>query len=165
MDLILWRHAEAREPRENEPDHERPLTAKGERQAQRMAQWLNRHLPDSTRVLASPTLRTVQTVKTLERKFKLAPELGPHQSVDALLSVARWPEAREPVLVVGHQDTLGLVAAHLLADVVQPWPIRKGAVWWLRTRKRGSDGQADGQTDGQRGDEVVLHAVLSPDRN
>lgn len=152
MDLILWRHAEAREPREGQADADRPLTAKGERHAARMAEWLNRHLPDSTRVLVSPTLRTVQTAQAIGRKHKLIPELGPDQTVDALLSVARWPEAREPVLVVGHQYTLGLAAAYLLAGATQPWVVRRGAVWWLRMRQR------------ETGGEVVLHAVLSPDR-
>ena len=36
MDLILWRHAEAFELREETDDLARALTAKGERQAQRM---------------------------------------------------------------------------------------------------------------------------------
>jgi phosphohistidine phosphatase len=35
--------------------------------------------------------------------------------------------------------------------VVQPWPIRKGAVWWLRSRDREGSAQ------------VVLHAVIAPD--
>jgi phosphohistidine phosphatase len=152
MDLILWRHADARDPREGEPDTDRPLTAKGDRQAKRMAQWLNHHLPDSTRVLVSPTLRTQQTAQALERKFKLAATLGPDQTVDALLTVARWPDAKEPVLVVGHQYTLGLTAAYLLAGATQPWVVRKGAIWWLRWRQR------------EAGDDVVLHMVVSPDQ-
>ena len=54
MDLILWRHAEALDMREVQDDLDRALTPKGERQALRMAEWLNRHLPASTRVLVSP---------------------------------------------------------------------------------------------------------------
>jgi phosphohistidine phosphatase len=46
MDLILWRHAEA-EP--GEPDHGRRLTAKGIQHAERVAEWLDRHLPATTR--------------------------------------------------------------------------------------------------------------------
>ncbi|WP_088285895.1 phosphohistidine phosphatase SixA [Ideonella sp. A 288] len=152
MDLILWRHADARDARPDEADADRPLTSKGERQARRMAQWLNHHLPDTTRVLVSPTLRTRQTADALERKFKLVPGLAPDQTVDALLSAARWPDAREPVLVVGHQFTLGLTAAYLMAGATQPWVVRKGAIWWLRRRERES------------GDEVVLHTVLSADQ-
>lgn len=151
MDLILWRHAEAREGDEDLPDLERPLTPKGERQAQRMAQWLNRHLPESTRVLVSPALRTRQTAEALQRKHKLAAELGPLRSVTELLQVARWPDSRVPVLVVGHQPTLGLTAAYLVGGLAVPWSVRKAAVWWLRSRER------DGRQD------VLLHAVVSPD--
>ena len=152
MDLILWRHADARDARDDEADADRPLTTKGERQARRMAHWLNQKLPDTTRVMVSPTLRTRQTAQALERKFKINAELGPEQTVDALLSLTRWPDAREPVLVVGHQYTLGLTAAYLLAGATQPWVVRKGAIWWLRRRQR------------EGADEVLLHAVLSADQ-
>ena len=50
MDLILWRHAEAEIIRPGLDDSQRALTPKGERQARRMAQWLNARLPDSTRI-------------------------------------------------------------------------------------------------------------------
>jgi phosphohistidine phosphatase len=69
MDLILWRHAEAREPREVQDDLDRALTPKGERQAQRMADWLNRQLPIGARVLVSPARRAQQTASALDRKF------------------------------------------------------------------------------------------------
>jgi phosphohistidine phosphatase len=151
MDLILWRHAEALEMRELEVDLDRALTPKGERQAQRMAGWLNRQLPAGTRVLVSPARRAQQTAAALERKFKTLPALAPDGSVDALLHAARWPDAREPVLVVGHQPALGLAAAYLLSGQAQVWPVRKGGVWWLRARER------DAQL------RVVLHAVISPD--
>jgi phosphohistidine phosphatase len=152
MELILWRHADAGEARDGTSDADRPLTAKGERQAQRMADWLNCHLPETTRILVSPTLRTRQTAQALGRKFRLAPELGPDQTVGALLAIARWPETREPVLVVGHQPTLGLAAAYLLAGAAQPWSVRKCAVWWLSTR------------ESETGVEVALHTVLAPDK-
>lgn len=132
MDLILWRHADAREAGPGQPDAERPLSAKGERHAHRMARWLNQRLPESTRILVSPCLRTRQTADALGRKYKLEPALAPEASVEALLAAARWPGARLPVLVVGHQPTLGLAAAWLLAGLPQPWPVRKAAVWWLR---------------------------------
>jgi phosphohistidine phosphatase len=151
MDLILWRHAEALEMREVADDLDRALTTKGERQAQRMAAWLNRQLPASTRVLASPARRAQQTAAALDRKFKTTPALAPDATVDALLHAVRWPEAREPVLVVGHQPALGLAAAYLLSGQAQAWTLRKGAVWWLRARQR------EGQV------QVVLHAVVAPD--
>jgi phosphohistidine phosphatase len=151
MDLILWRHAEALEMREVQDDLDRALTPKGERQAQRVAAWLNRQLPSSTKVLASPARRTQQTAAALDRKFKTLSALAPDSGVDALLHAVRWPEAREPVLVVGHQPALGTTAAYLLSGQAQAWPVRKGGVWWLRARDR------DGQL------QVVLHAVVSPE--
>ena len=61
MDLILWRHAEAHEAAPGEDDMSRSLTPRGERQAFRMAQWLERQLPEGTRILCSPAKRTEQT--------------------------------------------------------------------------------------------------------
>jgi phosphohistidine phosphatase len=151
VDLILWRHAEAFEMREVQDDLDRALTPKGERQAQRMAAWLNRQLPASARVLSSPARRTQQTAAALERKFKTVPELGPEAGVDALLHAVRWPDSREAVLVVGHQPTLGLTAAYLLSAQAQAWSVKKGGVWWLRAREREGVLQ------------VVLHAVLGPE--
>jgi phosphohistidine phosphatase len=150
MDLILWRHAEAVE-RDGLPDLERPLTTKGERQAARMAEWLNHRLAHSTRVLVSPALRCQQTAKALGRKFRTIESIAPEASPEALLDAARWPESGEPVLIVGHQPTLGQAAALLLAGQAQPWSVKKGAAWWLRSRDR--EGSAA----------VVLHAVMGPD--
>ena len=151
MDLILWRHAEAFDADEGLDDLERALTARGERQAARMAHWLNQHLPATTRVLVSPARRCQQTAATLERKFKTHPALAPDASLPMLLDAVRWPDAKEPVLVVGHQPTLGLVASHLLSGAVQAWSVKKGAVWWLRRRDRAGD------------DQTVLVAVRGPE--
>ena len=146
MDLILWRHAEAFDADEGIEDLDRALTTRGERQAARMAGWLNQHLPASARILVSPARRAQQTAAALERKFKTVAALAPGGSVPALMSAARWPDAKEAVLVVGHQPTLGLAAAWLLAGVVQPWSVKKGAVWWLRRRMREGDGDSGRQT-------------------
>ena len=147
----MWRHAEALEMREVEDDLNRALTPKGERQAQRMAIWLNRQLPASARVMVSPARRAQQTAAALERKVKTVPALAPDGTVEGLLHAVRWPDAREPVVVVGHQPTLGLAAAYLLSGQPQNWALRKGALWWLRGRER------EGQW------QIVLHAVVAPE--
>jgi phosphohistidine phosphatase len=148
VDLILWRHAEA-EP--GEPDLGRRLTAKGLKQAQRMAEWLDGRLPDTTRVLSSPADRAQQTALALKRKFRTVDELAPGATASAVLAAAGWPDARESVLVIGHQPTLGEVSSFLLAGEELPWSIRKGAVWWLSNRVR------DGVST------VVLKVVIGPD--
>ena len=151
MDLILWRHAEAFEMREVENDLERALSPKGERQAHRMAEWLNQRLAHSTRIIVSPAVRCQQTAKALGKKFKTLPELAPDGNGEALLKAARWPDASEPMLVVGHQPMLGFVASYLLSGQPQDWTIKKGAVWWVRGRNR------------EDREQVILQAVQSPD--
>ena len=136
MDLILWRHAEAVGENEAEDDLARALTAKGERQAERMAEWLNRRMAHSTRVLASPAIRCQQTAKALGRKVRTIADLAPGGSVETVLRAARWPDAAEPVLIVGHQPTLGYVASLVVTGSAQPWAVKKGAVWWIRCRAR-----------------------------
>ena len=148
MDLILWRHADA-EP--GEPDIGRRLTAKGLKQAERVAAWLDGHLPDTTRILSSPAERAQQTARALKRKFRVVPELAPGAAASEVLAAAGWPDARSGVLIVGHQPTLGEVAATLLAGEPQPWSMRKAGVWWLSNRHR----------DGSSG--VVLKVVVGPD--
>ena len=135
MDLILWRHAEAQEWTQGCDDMARRLTSRGEKQAARMA-WLDRQLPDNTRILVSPARRTEQTASALGRKFKIRPELAPGGSVAQLLEVAQWPDAKGCVLVVGHQPTLGQTIAQLIGLSVTECTVRKGAVWWLRNRQR-----------------------------
>jgi phosphohistidine phosphatase len=148
MDLILWRHAEA-EP--GEPDLGRRLTAKGLKQAERMGEWLDRHLPDTARILVSPADRAQQTALALQRKFRTVDEIAPGASVAAVLSASNWPDAREAVLVVGHQPTLGAVASFLLSGEEAGWSVKKGAVWWLTNRDRGGSSA------------VVLRVVIAPD--
>lgn len=148
MDLILWRHAEAEE---GEPDLQRALTAKGHKQARRMAEWLDAQLPDSCKVLVSPALRALQTVEPLKRKYRVVAELGPGAGPRELLRAANWPDAREPVLVVGHQPTLGQGAALLLSGRPQYWNIRKASAWWFV--QRGPD-----DPEG-----LYLRAVMAPE--
>jgi len=143
VNLILWRHAEAQEHPDplagrqgDAQDLARVLTARGEKHAARMAAWLNRQLPNGTRILSSPARRAEQTVLALDRKFKLRDELAPGADPLALLELVQWPNAKAPVLVVGHQPTLGQVIAKLLGLAKEACPVKKGAVWWLHERER-----------------------------
>ena len=153
MDLVLWRHAEAEEGSDALGDMDRALTPRGSKQAQRMAQWLDRHLPDSTRVLASPARRTEQTVQALGRRYKLRPDLAPGCTPEQLLAAAQWPDSKSAVLLVGHQPTLGQTVAQLLGLRESELAVRKGAVWWLRRRER--DGHAQTVVVSVQGPETI----------
>jgi phosphohistidine phosphatase len=151
MDLIFWRHAEAFEPLEGQDDLTRTLTPRGEKQAKRMAGWLDRQLPEGVKVLVSPAQRTLQTAMALDRKYKVREELAPNAEPDQVLLAAGWPDAKMPILIVGHQPTLGQIIAALMGLSVQDCTVRKGAVWWLRSRLR----------DGVR--QTVVVTVQNPD--
>lgn len=136
MDLLLWRHAEAHELMDGQTDLERALTSKGEKQAHRVAKWLDQQLPEGARIYSSPATRTVQTVRHLQRKYKVRDALAPGASVADVLECAQWPSARHPVLIVGHQPVLGDLIASVLGMTGEPMSVRKGSLWWLRCRHR-----------------------------
>lgn len=130
MELILWRHAEAED---GSPDIARQLTIKGEKQAQKIASWLKARMKKPVRILVSPAARAQQTATALSTKFETSAEVGVESSAKHILRAAGWPDAQGTVLVVGHQPTLGQVAATLLTGQDNDWKIEKGAVWWFST--------------------------------
>jgi phosphohistidine phosphatase len=139
MDLLLWRHAEAEEA--STDDLNRRLTERGERQARSMAQWIRNHQPKDLRIVVSPAVRCQQTAQALKLPFETVRKLGPDACVSELMAATGWPAAQGAVLVVGHQPTLGRMAALLLAGHEAEWTIKKGALWWLTNRVRRGETQ------------------------
>jgi len=155
MELILWRHAEAVEAASGQADLKRPLSARGEKQARHIADWLSRQLPKHLRILASPALRCQQTAQALDLPFATEPDIGTAADVADLLAIAGWPDGDgqrgSAVLLVGHQPTLGRLAALLLCGQEADWTIKKGAVWWFSNRSRAGETQ------------TLLRAVIGPE--
>jgi len=147
MDLILWRHAEAED---GVPDTARRLTPKGEKQAQKVAKWLKERIEVPMRVLVSPAVRTRQTASALTNKFETRDEVGVSTSAQQVLRAAGYPNAAGTMIVVGHQPTLGRVAALLLTGEEAEWDIKKGAVWWFEVADSGGEPYAS------------LRAVIAP---
>ena len=138
MDLILWRHAEAEGGDASTPDEERALTKRGRKQARKMAKWLRKRLPKNTRILVSPTKRTRQTAKALGLPFEIEPRIGVGADCTDLLAASDWMSDRldkasrgNATILVGHQPTLGQLAALLLSGQEANWTFAKGAVWWF----------------------------------
>jgi phosphohistidine phosphatase len=150
MNLILWRHAEAEDTASS--DLARQLTTRGRKQSQAGAKWLRARLDEDAVILVSPATRTVQTVEALTDQYRVVRELAPDASASDVLGAAGWPDGIAPtVVVVGHQPTLGLVAARLIGKSGDSWSIKKGGIWWIESRTR------NGDTD------AVLRAAISPD--
>jgi phosphohistidine phosphatase len=135
MELLLWRHAQAEDGHD---DMKRCLTVKGVKQAQDVATWIKAHSPRNLRILASPAQRTLQTAEALDVPFSTDDRLSPMASVDDLLTAVGWPEGNsegDAVLVIGHQPTLGQVAARIMSGQDDAWSMKKGALWWLSHKR------------------------------
>jgi phosphohistidine phosphatase len=148
MQLIVWRHAEAEDGID---DLERALTRKGRQQAQAMAGWLLPRLPAETRIISSAAVRAQQTAEALGLPFEVEPRINPEADFAELLAVANWPYHPTPVVLVGHQPTLGRCLGWLLAGPDQALSVKKGAIWWLSYRNRETAGA------------TVLKAMMSPE--
>ena len=129
MDLILWRHAEAED---GSPDAARKLTKHGRDQARRVAAWLKPRLPKRCELLVSPAARTQETASALGVRFETSAAVGTSSVAADVIAESGWPDRSKAVLVVGHQPTLGRVAATLLSGAEADWHLAKGSVWWLR---------------------------------
>jgi len=143
-ELLLWRHADAED---GIPDSGRALTKKGLRQAKQMAEWLKPRLPSDCLILASPAKRAQQTAAALDLPYTTERRIGVQASIADIIAATGWPRRKGTVLVVGHQPTLGRLAASLLAGEQADWIIKKGALWWFSNRA---------------GDQF-LRAVVNPD--
>jgi phosphohistidine phosphatase len=148
MDLLLWRHADAED---GIPDAGRALTKKGLKQAKQVAQWLIPRLPGECLILASPAKRAQQTAAALDLPYTTERRIGVQANIADLIAASNWPERKGTVILVGHQPTLGQLAARLLSGEQSDWNIRKGALWWFSSRTGGGETQ------------TVLRAVVSPD--
>jgi phosphohistidine phosphatase len=148
MELILWRHADAED---GTPDIERKLTSRGRKQAEQVSKWLLARLPAKFLVLASPATRAQQTADALGVAFKTSSALAPGRSAGELIEATGWPRHKTPVIVVGHQPTLGRAVSRLVSGHEVEWSVKKAGLWWLAFRER--HGEA----------EVVVRAVIAPE--
>ena len=152
MQLILWRHAEAEDDAPS--DQARRLTNKGHKQAAKMATWVKAQVGSGIkhwRVIASPAVRAQQTAEALHLPFETIDAIAPDASADVVLRAAHWPQGKANVIVVGHQPTLGMVAAYLINGVDGYVQVKKGAMWWFERRENEGKSQA------------VLKGMASPD--
>jgi phosphohistidine phosphatase len=131
MELYLLRHAHAGDPGAwDGPDDRRPLSEKGEKQADRLGRFLAGIGFQADAIITSPKVRATQTAKAVAEPLglpvgvddRLAGEVG----IGTLESILR--DAGEPArtVIVGHDpDFTDLVAILCSAARV---PMKKGAL-------------------------------------
>lgn len=131
MNIILWRHAEAKF---DVNDLARELTPKGKKQASKMARILKSMLPEQTECWVSEAKRSQETAAFLPYIKKvcsaLNPEAHPMQIAQLLLEIPN----DKTVVIVGHQPWLGQLCAFMLNqnwETSSYWSIKKAAFWWF----------------------------------
>ena len=145
MRIVVVRHGQA-EPKKgwSGPDADRPLVARGRRQATLLEKSIGRRRPD--RVVSSPALRCRQTVEPLARdrglKVEVSDALSPYAGPAALelcrelvADGAARPASRTVVLCTHREvlvDLLPALAAEFGAPLGHRPPGAKGGAWILR---------------------------------
>jgi phosphohistidine phosphatase SixA len=135
MAVLLVRHAKAGDPEEwDAPDDVRPLTARGEAQAEALVTNLAGF--DVVRVLSSPYLRCSQTVAPLAAAYGLTVE----PSDDLAEGAGRAGAELVGRVLTADGDTVLCTHGDVLEDVLDSLGItrdgyaRKGATWVLDGR-------------------------------
>lgn len=118
--LLLLRHAKSAWSDPRLDDHDRPLNGRGERAAKAMADHIARDAPRPDLILCSTAMRTRQTLAPLlKRLTSPAPPISLENglylaSEDALLArLQAVPDDLPTVLLIGHNDGIGQLAADL----------------------------------------------------
>jgi phosphohistidine phosphatase len=123
--LLLLRHGKSRWDSRGVPDHERPLKARGKRDAKRVGRLLAQRQLTPEHVLSSTAKRARGTAKRTARTCQYAGEIDllaelymaqPPAWLDALRLL---PDDAERVLIVGHNPGLEELLGHL-TDEVEP---------------------------------------------
>lgn len=133
MIVVLMRHAHAIEGSPGLADADRWLTGKGRKVARKVGAWLAKPKRRPQLIWTSPLVRAVQTAEVVASACELlegvsvAVELSPERDPGDLLRVLASHEGPSPILLVGHEPSLSLIATSLLS--APSWGgFRKGAV-------------------------------------
>lgn len=119
QELILLRHAEAVPIETAGDDQQRPLSARGEQEAQAAGLWLAAHGVRPERVLCSPTRRTDETTRLALAAIDSAPipqMLGEiyDASPGELLALLDQHDDAGTVMLVGHNPGIERLVALLV---------------------------------------------------
>ncbi|MEO0511954.1 MAG: histidine phosphatase family protein [Planctomycetota bacterium] len=122
--LHVIRHGKAERDSETGRDFDRPLAARGERQAAWLGSLLAGFSPRPGRVLTSPAVRTRQTAERIALALHTEPEPAAWLSLETTLSAAaeRVSMLEGPAVLVGHEPTV----SGIIELLVTGSPVRSG---------------------------------------
>lgn len=116
--LVVLRHAKSAWP-DGVADHDRPLSGRGRRDAPAVGRWLRAQAVAVELALVSSARRTVETFELVAGELNPPPR--PHVTHDVydastgdLLDLVReLPDAIGTAMVIGHNPSIGMLAALL----------------------------------------------------
>jgi phosphohistidine phosphatase len=121
--VILLRHAKSSWDDADRDDVDRPLSARGERDAPRMGARLARLTPRPAAILTSHAVRARRTAQLVAEalgvdagRIRIERALYLASPPDILAVLARQPAERTPLVVVGHNPGMTELANLLAAD-------------------------------------------------
>jgi phosphohistidine phosphatase len=131
MELYLLRHAHAGDPAKwRGDDAERPLSAKGRRQSERLGALLASisFRPDA--LVSSPKLRALETARIVGKAIRVEPSVDDRLAscfdIRALATLVEERNGPERLVLVGHDPDLSELLAELIG--ASSVAMRKGAL-------------------------------------
>jgi phosphohistidine phosphatase len=145
VQILFLRHADAGDPLAwTGPDEDRPLSPKGERQAERVARHLESigAIPDL--IISSPKLRAFQTAEVVARRLGqdvvISDTLGSGFDVASLGAILEDAGGPGRPLLVGHDPDFSMAVSDLVGASIT---VRKGALVRVDAEMPLGDGQGD----------------------
>lgn len=124
--VLLLRHAKSDWASANLHDIERPLSERGERAAEAMAEHIARRCPRPDLILCSTAVRTRQTLAALMYRLAtpappISLEKGLYLAPDTILMerLQAVPDGQDTVMLIGHNDGIWQLA-EVLAGKSEP---------------------------------------------
>ncbi|RRJ84932.1 SixA phosphatase family protein [Aestuariirhabdus litorea] len=126
--LLILRHAKSSWSHPELSDFDRPLNARGQRTAPKMAALVHEHFPDLSLILSSPARRAKETAQAVARRFggqphlELEPDLYHADALQIRHCLAGCDERHPCVMLVGHNPGLEECISELDGDFCDPLP-------------------------------------------
>ena len=127
--LTIFRHGKAAAHVLGGVDFDRPLTSRGEADAQRVAACLRNRIPPPDCLLSSPAIRAAQTAQIIATVFGLEeatiiwePELYLASPKTLLATIRSAPSSSNHVMLTGHNPGLEDLARALLPEPLTHLP-------------------------------------------
>jgi len=139
MELYLFRHGIAEDPRPGRPDAERALTDDGKKKTALVVKTARRAGVEPSLIVSSPYKRALETAQIAlegfgyQREIVRTETLVPHGSPEKVWAELREYRAESAILLAGHEPLMSRLAAYLLGSSALRIEMKKAALMRIDT--------------------------------